>query len=365
MMPDSIRHIALGLAVLALAACSSQAEVATTPRVARVAPIQNAGAQALSVYPGEVHARYESALGFRVGGKIAVRKVDMGAVVKQGQVLAELDPNDLELAHASAKATLSSAEAALRLAQSEYDRYASLRERQFIAQLALDSKRSALDAARAHVAEARAALAAAANQRDYAALRADADGVVTAIHAEVGQVVATGQPVMTLARDGTREIEINVPEQAIAQVSAGTPARIELWTEDGQHHAAHVREVAPAADAVTRTFRVRVSFDGEDAPARLGQTARVYFAANAEDGQFLVPLSAVHEQAGQAALWQVDAKTRQIHLAPVAIRSYGESGAIVAGKLLANDWIVTAGVHRLREGEVILPVDADNRRVNL
>ena len=350
--------------IVLLAGCSTKPEVAEPPRVARVAQVEGADARAISVYPGEVHARYESALGFRVGGKINARHVDVGNHVDKGQVLADLDPRDLELASSSARATLASAQAALRLAKSEYDRYQTLRESNFVSQLSLEAKENALEAARAHVTEAKAALDATSNQTGYAGLRADADGVITAVTAEVGQVVGMGQPVLTLAHDGASEVEISIPEQAIAQIRIGTATQIELWTESGKRSNGRVREVAPSADATTRTFRVRVAFDDELAKPRLGQSARVYFASVDTEARFVVPLSAVYEKQGKPALWQVDPTTRKVHLIPVTIDKFGETDAFISDGLIAQTWIVTAGVHRLREGEIINPIDARNRRVS-
>ncbi len=358
-------HVLLAALLGAVAAgCSSKAELPEPPRVARVAQPEAASADTVAVYPGEVHARYESALGFRVSGKISARRVDVGNHVSNGQVLAELDPRDLELATSSARASLASAQAAYQLAKSEHDRYKTLFERRFVSQFDLEAKANALAAARAHVAEARAALDTARNQTGYAELRADADGVITAISGEVGQVVGTGQAIMTLAHDGASEVQINVPEQAIAQLKVGAPASVELWTESGNHREGRVREIAPAADATTRTYQVRVSItDAGEAP-RLGQTARVYFSSEAGAGEFTIPLSALYEKDGEPAVWQVDPGTRKIHLSPVVVDRYAESGALISDGLKADAWIVTAGVHRLREGEEINPIDSLNRRIS-
>ncbi|MEO7014525.1 MAG: efflux RND transporter periplasmic adaptor subunit [Dokdonella sp.] len=355
---------ALLLAAFALSGCHAPAPVEEPPRVARVAQVEPAHTQDLEVYPGEVHARFESALGFRVSGKINTRHVDVGNQVRNGQVLAELDPRDLELARSSANATLASAQAALKLAASEYERYTTLRQRNFVSQFDLEAKTNALAAARAHVAEAQAALDASRNQAGYAELRADADGVITAISGEAGQIVGTGQTVITLAHDGASEVEISVPEQSIGRLKVGTSAQIELWTEAGKQHAGRIREIAPSADPTTRSYRVRVSFDDESTKLLLGQTARVYFASNGDARRFLIPLSAIYEKDGKAAIWQVDAKTRKVQLIPVEIVRYTESGALISDGLAVGDWIVTAGVHRLREGETINPIDALNRQVS-
>ena len=351
------------LMAMALAGCHSQAGVAEPPRVARVAQVEAASASAIAVYPGEVHARFESTLGFRVAGKIRARLVDVGTHVTKDQVIAELDSRDLELATSSARASLSSATAALKLAESEYERYKTLFERRFVSQLEFDAKTHARAAASAHVAEARAALDSARNQTGYAQLRADADGVIMTVTAEVGQVVGAGQPVVTLARDGGSEVEIDVPELAIEHIKLGDKAGVELWTANGARLDGKVREIAPAADATTRTYRVRVSIADAAAAPRLGQTARVYFSADADDEQFLVPLSALHEKDGKPAIWQVDAQSAKVHLSTVEVAQYSETGALIGEGLSAGQWIVTAGVHRLREGEAIRPIDAQNRNV--
>lgn len=367
MLPISIR---LGIASIVLSgpfllsACQPPAAPAEPPRVARVAQVKAARAQELEVYPGEVHARFESALGFRVSGKISARHVDVGNHVDKDQILAELDPRDLELARSSAKATVASAQAALKLARSEYDRYQTLRQRNFVSQFDLEARTNALAAASAHVAEAQAALEASRNQAGYAELRADADGVITAISAEAGQVVGAGQAIMTLAHEGTSEVEINVPEQSIARLKVGTSAQIELWTEADQRHAGRIREIAPSADPTTRSYRVRVAFDDESIKLLLGQTARVYFTSNDDSERFVVPLSALYEKDGKAAIWQVDEKTRKVHLAAVEVVRYSESGVLISAGLVVDRWIVTAGVHRLREGETINPIDDRNRPVS-
>ncbi len=361
--PPVPNRLALVLLAATIAGCSSHAEPPPPSRIARVAHPVAAPDQATAIFPGEVHARYESALGFRVAGKISARDVDVGARVKRGDVLVGLDPRDLALAASSAKAGLASAEAAFRLASSEHDRYQALYAKRFVSQFERDAKVNALEAARARVDEARAGSDTARNQAGYANLRADADGVITAVSAEPGQVVAAGQAVVTLAHDGASEVEISVPEQQVAQYQPGQSAEIELWAEPGRHHPARIREVAPAADPTTRTYRVRVAFVDEAAAPRLGQTARVMFGGSDAGERWLVPLSALHEKAGRPALWRVDPNSREVHLVEVGVERYGEDGIVIEHGIDAGSWIVTAGVHRLREGEVIEPIDDANRRI--
>ena len=360
---------ALAAAALAaavnLAGCSSHAAAPEAPRSALVAHPQNADDLHAEVYSGDVHARYESQLGFRVNGKIKARLVDVGARVQAGQALAELDPMDLKLQAASAQATLSSAKANRDLAQSEFNRYQALLEKHFISRTQFDTQTNTLKAAQAQVAQAEAVLAVAQNQAEYTTLRADHAGVITSINAETGQVVSAGQPVAALARDGELEVEIAVPENRIADYSRGMPAVVEAWADAGRHIQGRLREISPEADRMTRTYRVRVTLDGADALPKLGQTARVYFVDATPAQQQLIPLSALYDQAGKPAVWIVDAKTRQVHLAPVDVAAYREQGVLLAGGVDARQWIVTAGVHKLRDGEPIAPVDAQNRPVNL
>jgi multidrug efflux system membrane fusion protein len=354
----------LGLA-FSQAGCSSHATTPEAPRNALVAHPQNADAVHADVYSGDVHARYESQLGFRVNGKIKARLVDVGAHVQAGQAIAELDPLDLKLQVASAQATANSARANRDTAQSEYDRFQALLDKHYISRTQFDAQTNNLKAAQAQVAQAQAALAVAQNQAEYTTLRADHAGIITAITAEAGQVVTSGQPIATLARDGEIEVEIVVPENRIAGYKAGQPAMVEAWADAGKQMQGRLREISPEADRITRTYRVRVSLDGNGSMPKLGQTARVYFADASSAQQNVIPLSALYEQAGKPAVWIVDAKTRQVHLAPVEVAAYREQGVLLASGVDARQWIVTAGVHKLRDGESISPVDAQNRPVTL
>ena len=213
-----------GTAIAATTGCSSHAEIAEPSRSAVVAQATPATAAVAEVYSGDVHARFESQLGFRIGGKIKARLVDVGAQVIAGQVLAELDPQDVQLQVASARATLASAEADAALAKSERDRYHSLLEKHFVSQTDFDAKDNVLKATAARVTEVRSALSINQNQAGYASLRADHAGAITTINAEVGQVVAAGQTIATLAHDGEIEAEISVPENRIGKYNRKGPS---------------------------------------------------------------------------------------------------------------------------------------------
>jgi multidrug efflux system membrane fusion protein len=348
-----------------LCGCTSRAAAPEAPRSAIVAHPQSNSSVNADVYSGDVHARFESQLGFRVAGKIKTRFVDVGNHVEAGQPLAELDPLDLKLQVNSATATLTSARASRDLAQSEFNRYQALLDKHYISHTQFDTQVNALKAAQAQVQQADAALAVARNQAEYTILRADHAGAITAINAEAGQVVTAGQPVASLARDGAIEVEIAVPENRISHYKVGSQAVIEPWADGGKRLNATLREIAPEADATTRTYRVRVALDDRADVVRLGQTARVYFVGPQIASQTVVPLTALDQHDGSANLWIVDPNTHQVHAASVKVATFHEQEAVLDRGVPADSWIVTAGVHKLREGQVVAPIDGVNRPVKI
>jgi membrane fusion protein, multidrug efflux system len=351
--------------VLLISGCNTRAEVQEPIRPAIVARPQSAAAESGTLYSGDIKARYESALGFRVGGKIRARRVDVGAHVKAGDLIAELDPQDLNLQAGSARAGLVAAEADLATAQSERARYEALRGKNFVSETQFDAVDNRLKAATARAAEARATHNVAQNQAGYSELRADHDGIITSITAEAGQVVGPGQTIATLARDGEREVEISVPESRIGNYVKDQAATIELWAESGKRLEGKLREISPEADATTRTFRVRVALNETGGAAKLGQTARVFFAGNDAEAAHIVPLAALYEKEGKPAVWILDAQTRQVHLKPVVVSAYREQGVVLREGVSTQDWIIAAGVHKLREGQSVNPVDHGNKPLTL
>lgn len=297
-----------------------------------------------NVYSGEIRARYETQLGFRIGGKIIERLVDAGARVKAGQVLARLDPADSSL-------SASSAHAQYQLAEAEVLRYRDLRSKNFVSQSALDARETALKAAAAQSGLA-------VNQADYTTLRADHAGVIAATQAEVGQVVAAGQPVLRLAQDGEREVAIAIPESQFAGLKIGAPADVVLWSDGNEaaHLVGHLRELAPAADAASRTYAARVALSGADARAALGMTAQVRFNSHGSRDQLIVPLTAIFQQGDHAAVWIV-AADHSISLRRVEIAAWRDNGAVIASGVTAGERIVSAGVHKLNAGEKIRAIE--------
>lgn len=333
------KFLPLLLAAALLAGCGEKtppADVAASQPKLVVALKVGAGATAHEYrYSGEVRARHETTLGFRVGGKLAERLVDAGSRVRAGQPLARLDPADQQLAAQQAEANRS-------LAAAELKRTQELRARNFISQAALDAKETAATAA---AAQARLAQ----NQAAYTTLAADAAGVIAAVLAEPGQVVAPGQAVFRLARAGEREVAIAIPEARLAGLKVGAGATVDLWS--GKSYRGTLRELAPAADPATRTFAARVALADADEAVALGMTATVRFA-NSADGRFVVPLAAILQQGEQAAVWVIGAD-QTVSQRPIAVERYADAGAVVKSGLNAGELIVAAGAFKLTAGEKV------------
>lgn len=357
------RVLAVLFLTAALAACAGGREGNGAPRPVLVAQPQPT-ATTVEAFAGDVRAREESPLAFRVGGNLVERRVDVGDRVKAGQVLAVLDGQDYAAQARAARAQLSAAEAEFKRARDEQARYARLGAQQVVSRSAVDAQDAAAIAARSQVDAARANLAVANNQAAYTQLRAPADGVIAARQAEAGQVVAAGQSVFVLAADGEREVAFAVPESAIDTVAPGRPVQVELWSQPGQRWPGRVREVSPAADPASRTFAARVTVDAPAGALELGQSARVYLDGG-RAAPLSVPLAALQRSEGGSAVFVVDAKTSTLKLLPVQAGAYGQDSVAVSGDIGASDWVVAAGGHLLREGLEVAPVDRDNRPVRL
>jgi RND family efflux transporter MFP subunit len=343
------------LAVL-LASCAKPEPVPESARPVLLMQVKLGGAVGTSVFAGEVKPRHEIDLGFRIGGKVIGRSVDVGARVTRGQALARLDPADVALQADAQQAAVAATETEYRYAKAEFDRYENLYQQKFISASALDQKRNALDANRAKWEQARAQLSVTQNQASYAILVAPDNGVITAINVEAGQVVTTGQTVMKLAREDEREVAISVPESRIAELRASSAFGVFLWADPQKIYTARVREIAPAVDPVTRTFAVRVSIVDPDAALHWGMTANVVVAGGDASNRALLPLSSIYRKGDTAAVWIYDEKAHTVALRPVAVGQYREDGVIVTG-VAGGEWIVAAGVHKLREGETVRPYE--------
>ncbi len=319
---------------LSVAACAEAPPPASVIPVVKVMIAGESPTAPSRRYSGEVRARHETAPAFRVGGKLVERLVDVGALVRPGQALARLDPADIALA-------ATQAEAQLRLAEAEAQRYRDLRTKNFISQSALDSREMALQTAAAQGELAR-------NQRSYAVLRADKAGVIAQVLAEPGQVVAAGQAVFRLAESGENEIAIAMPESQIEGLKIGASATVELWAGKGALRG-RLRELSPVADPASRTYAARVSLLESDPATALGMTATVRFSRD-QVMALIVPHTAIFQQGAQPAVWVLNPDDT-LALRPVTLANYGDAGASVASGLRPGETIVVAGVHKLVAGQ--------------
>ena len=303
-------------------------------------------------FAGEVRARYETDLAFRVAGKVSTRQVDVGTPVKAGQILATLDPSDYALAASAARAQLTAAEAEARLARQDLQRFSELRAQNFISQAELDRRRTTADAAEAQARQLRADAARQSNQQAYTHLTAPHAGVVTAISLEAGQVVAAGQPVAKLARTGEIEVRIDVPENAFDALRGARALNIRLWAAPDRTYAGRLRELSPVADAASRTYGARVTLLHPDAAVKLGMTATVEVGGESAPS-LSVAQAALFRTNGTPQVWVVNPQTRKVAARSVRIGELnGDRAAIVSG-LTAGEWVVTAGVHKLAPGQEV------------
>ena len=339
----------------ALAGCSKPPPASEPIRAVRVQTIQADSAGRRHKYAAEVRARTESRLGFRVGGKIVRRNVDLGDTVKAGQVLAQLDPRDLKLGQEAARAALNAAQVNLDQATADYRRYKDLRDKDFISSAELERRDTALKAAQAAFEQARAQASVQVNQAAYSALVADASGVITGVEAEPGSVVSPGMPVVRLAHDGPRDAVFSVPEDQLAALRAATTQpgalRVRIWGRDNAMLNATVREVAAATDPTTRTFLVKA--DLGDAAVQLGQTATVMLDMPRVEGVTKLPLSAVMERQGSTAVWLLDRATMTLKAQPVQVAGAEGNMVVVSSGLVPGQTVVTAGVHVLSAGQKV------------
>lgn len=327
------------LAVLAVAACSKPEPPAQPLRTVRVMKVDGAAASGSLTFPGEVRARYESRLGFRLGGKIVERRVDVGAAVKRGQVLARLDAQDASLNAAQA-------EAARALAEAEAKRYRDLRAKNFVSQAVLDAKETALKTAAAQAGVAR-------NQAGYTTLVADRDGVVTAVEAEAGQVVAAGQTVLRVAEGNEKEIVIAVPEGDVEKVRGAEGFAVALNSLPGRSWAGRLRELSPSADPATRTFAARIGVPEADESVRLGMSARVEAKVSRGDTALRLPLSAFFTRNDQANVWVVDPATQTVTLTKVETDGVAGNEMRVKAGLQPGQLVVIAGASLLEPGQKV------------
>ena len=343
---------------MVLAACSKAVQAPEPIRSVRSMVVTPTGAAAKQDFAAEIRARTESRLGFRVGGKLIERPVQVGDTVRKGQLLARLDPQDLRLVEQAAQAGMQAAQANATQAEAELKRYRGLLEQGFISAAELERRTSVATAAAAQLDQAKAQAQAQGRQTQHGGLVADAAGVVTSVEAEPGTVLAAGTPVLRLAWDGPRDVVFSVPEDRIAALRSllNKPGAlgVQIWGEAAPQHRATVREVAAAADPATRTFMVKASLENGAAAAgiRLGQTA-VVTVQQAATVAIKLPLTALMQQQGQSAVWLLDGASMTVKVQPVNLAAADGNEAVISTGLKPGDEVVIAGVHVLTAGQKV------------
>lgn len=339
---------------LSLVACSRQEAPAEPVRAVKVVTVGAQPLQGEALYAGEVRARVESRLGFRVGGKLTQRAVEAGQRVAAGQLLAALDPQDYQLSVQAAQAQLLAAQTQRDLALAEYRRYEALRAQGFISGAELERREASLKAAEASLVQAQAQAQAQGHQLGYARLQATAAGVVTALEAEVGQVLAAGQPVVRLAHDGPRDAVFSVPEQAVQAFGVGQVLQAQLQGRS-EVLQGRVREVGVSADPVTRTFTVKLALQASE---RLPLGATVTVMAPKADGTaaaqaIQLPTAALRQEGEGSAVWVLEEGSMTVRLQKVVPGPVQEQQVAIVSGLQPGQKVVVAGVHVLSPGQKV------------
>jgi RND family efflux transporter MFP subunit len=341
------------LAALALAGCSRPPAPEEPLRAVKVMTVGTSAYGTEAEFSAEVRARVESRLGFRVAGKITRRQAELGQHVRAGQVLAQLDPQDYRLAADAARAQQAAALTNRDLAEADLKRYRGLREQNFISAAELERRESTYRAAQAQLEQAQAQLASQGNQANYTTLVADVPGIITAIEAEPGQVVSAGTPVVRIAQDGARDVVFAVPEDRAALIKPGSAVTVRGWA-GGAELEGKVREVAASADAVTRTYSVKVAIDAATAPA-LGATVYARPQALSRTGTpvLKLPTSALRQEGQGSAVWVLDKSSMTVRSQPVQVATADGNEAVIATGITPGTTVVVAGVHVLSPGQKV------------
>ena len=348
--------LAAALALL-LAACSKPVPVTEDVRPVRVMTVAPAATTVAAELSGEVRPRIESRVGFQVAGRITDRKVEVGQRVREGQVLATLDAADYQLGAAAARAQLSAAQVNRDQQRADFKRFEELHRQGFISGADLDRRRAALDAAEASYASAAAQANVSGNQAAYAVLRAPETGVVTAVDAEVGQVVAAGQSVVRIAQTAEKEVVVALPESRLETLRRIPEVKVRLWAGSAELRG-RVREIAPLADAATRTYPARITLIDPPPEVALGMTATVRFEAPLPQPVIAVPMQALLRDGDQTFVWKLDRNAGTVRREAVKVATVSGNELVLTAGVQPGDVLVTAGVHLLKDGQKVRVLDA-------
>lgn len=348
------------LLLLLLAGCGDEKTEEDKPRLVKTQTV-TLGEQAVGQsYAGVIRGRYETNMAFQVGGRIIGRNVQLGDRVVTGQVLMVIDARDVIQQSNQGDAQVAAAKAQLDLAQANLQRYRELYSQEAVPSSVLDQYETNYEAAAASYESAVAQSVQGHNALEYTNLVSNANGVVSAVNAEAGQVVSAGQPVVTVTQDDELEVEFNVPENHLKDVFIGKEVAVQLWSNKEDTVTGIVREMSPVADNVARTFRARVSLPNLPAGVQLGMTAKVMSSAsgNSLDGAAVLPLSAIYQVGNTPQVWLVNKENMTLELKDIRMEPAEKNNVRIVG-LSNGDTVVIAGVHKLRAGEKVRLMDGD------
>lgn len=349
--------VGLAFAAISLGGCNEiAAEKANPGRPVLVATVKYEASSPERSFVGTIRPRVEADMGFRVPGKVAKRLVEVGQTVDVGQPLATLDEVDLKLQAEQAEAEFRAATGVLAQAGANEQRAKDLRAKGWTTDAQMDSARAAADEARARLNRAERSVELTRNSLSYATLVADTRGVVTATLIEPGQVVASGQAAVRVARFGEKEAVVAIPETLVGRAKAGA-ASVTLWSEPDKKYAAKLREIAPSADPATRTYLAKFSIPEADDKVALGMTATLTVADPATERVARLPLSALYNQGGDPSLYVVD-DSGAVALKPVKVKSYDSDNVVIAGGVEEGAKVVTLGVQKLDPAQKVRVVSS-------
>ena len=342
----------LAICALGLSGCGKHAPVPPPSRPVQTMVVgygTNGEPVSLS---GQVQAQVQTNLAFRIGGRLIDRRVSLGDVVSPGQLVARIESQDARNALSSAEADLAAAQASLVRARNNEQRFRTLLSSGTVSRAQYDDAQQQLAAAQSQVAAATAAAQTARNNVNYAELRSDAAGVVTAKGAEPGEVVQAGQMIVQVAQKGKKDAVFHVPGTLMRASPEHPPVTIVLADDPRITSTGHVREVSPQADPVTGTYLVKVELEDPPAPMQLGSTVIGSVTLSSDPG-VSIPGTALIQVEGRPAVWVVDKTTHTVAARPVVIERYDASAAIISSGLKNGDVVVTAGAHALRPGQPV------------
>lgn len=348
---QSFRLLGIGLACACLAACEDKAEVAPPPQQVRVVAAAEAQYQQGAEITGEVKARVQTELSFRVSGRVLERKVDVGSHVHAGDVLARLNDTEQQADVSVARAALASAQAVVAQKTLAFDRAKSLLQSQAVPRAVFDDAQKELLSAQASREAAEAALATAEDALSYTELKAAADGIITARSIEEGQVVSAAQSAFTLAHDGPRDAVFDVFEAFFLDGRPLNDVEVAPVSDPSLDVHAAIREVSPVIDAKAGTIRIKVGLQ-EGTPWPLGTPVVGKLRASPRDG-IVLPYTAIASAEGEPAVWLVNARNQSVSLRKISVGRYRQSDFVVTGGVAPHDLVVTEGGKFLKEGQAV------------